>query len=256
MATENRGVMVYLPPEVEEYMTNFCTEYNITRKDKEGNVLPSLGTGVVTYLKSKMSGESPDEILTKPSKSLGNGLSKDEVLDLIKESNTSHSLSNGLTKDEVLDLIREYVTSDLLSDVFTKTEVLDLIKSELSSTTPLVVEATAPLTQPAESRSLGGLRHDSDLSKRIETNARDLKSSIEDESKDVQRAYRLLTELDGLKDAFVAAVAVHGKSSYAIADDLFAQNTEWGRDSQGERRAYSIETVSRMRKALAYIERE
>jgi biotin operon repressor len=102
MATENRGVMVYLPPEVEEYITNFCTEYNITRKDKEGNILPSLGTGVVTYLKSKISGESPDDILTKPSKVSSNGLTKDEVLDLIREYNTSELPSHlPLTVDAI-----------------------------------------------------------------------------------------------------------------------------------------------------------
>jgi hypothetical protein len=91
MATENKGVMVYLPKELEEYITNFCTEYNITRKDKEGNILPSLGTGVVTYLKSKILGESPDNISSKPNKSISSGLSRDEVLDLIRGYFTSHS---------------------------------------------------------------------------------------------------------------------------------------------------------------------
>lgn len=110
MATENKGVMVYLPKEVEEYITSFCTEYSITRKDKEGNILPSLGTGIVTYLKSKMMGESPSDILAKPSKLPSNGLSKEEVLDLVNEYLTSHLPSNGLTKDEVLDLIERSVT--------------------------------------------------------------------------------------------------------------------------------------------------
>ena len=121
MATENKGVMVYLPKDIEEYITNFCTEYNITRKDKEGNIFPSLGTGVVTYLKSKMFGESPDDLLSKPSKLLGNGLTKDEVLDLIREYVTSQiqsdGLSTGLTKAEVLDLIGESGTSHLPSDI-------------------------------------------------------------------------------------------------------------------------------------------
>lgn len=136
MATENKGVMIYLPKEVEEYITDFCTEYNITRKDKEGNILPSLGTGVVTYLKSKMSGESPDDILTKPSKSFGNGLTKDEVLDLIREYNTSVASnlpSNGLSKEEVLDLINESNTSRLPSDGLTRDEVLDLINEYSTS---------------------------------------------------------------------------------------------------------------------------
>jgi len=148
MATENRGVMVYLPVDVEEYITNFCTEYSITRKDKEGNILPSLGTGVVTYLKSKISGESPDDILARPSKLPSNGLSKDEVLDLIREYNTSESPSNGLTKSEVLDLINECFTSHLssagLSNGLTKSEVLDLIASDRLSNSPLTVEAIAP----------------------------------------------------------------------------------------------------------------
>lgn len=110
MATENKGVMVYLPKEVEEYITEFCTEYNITRKDKEGNTLPSLGTGIVTYLKSKMSGESPSDVLAKP-KSLVNGLTKDEVLDLIREYGTSDTPSNGLTKAEVIAQIEPLAAS-------------------------------------------------------------------------------------------------------------------------------------------------
>ena len=144
MATENKGVMIYLPKDVEEYITDFCTEYNINRKDKEGNILPSLGTGVVTYLKSKMSGESPDDILAKPSKTLGNGLTRSEVLDLISESITSQSLSDihsnghatqapGLTKDAVLDLINESYTSSLPSAGLTKDAVLDLINESSTS---------------------------------------------------------------------------------------------------------------------------
>jgi hypothetical protein len=43
MATDNRGVMVYLPSEVEVKTTEYCTEYNITRKDKQGTSLTALG---------------------------------------------------------------------------------------------------------------------------------------------------------------------------------------------------------------------
>jgi hypothetical protein len=57
MATENRGVMIYLPAELEEYFTQYCTEYNITRKDKaSGESIPSLGTGIIAYLKSQILG--------------------------------------------------------------------------------------------------------------------------------------------------------------------------------------------------------
>jgi hypothetical protein len=126
MATENRGVMVYLPPEVEEYITNFCTEYSITRKDKEGNILPSLGTGVVTYLKSTISGESPDDILTKPSRVPSNGLTKEEVLDLIREYNTSESPSHSLFTVEAIDTRISTALAPIQDDI-------ELLKQAVSS---------------------------------------------------------------------------------------------------------------------------
>lgn len=158
MATENRGVMIYLPPDVEEYITSFCTEYSITRKDKEGNILPSLGTGVVTYLRSKISGESPDDILTKPSKLLGTGLSKDEVLDLIREYSTSNVPSRvpstGLTEDRVIDLIESARLSNVSSNVpsigLTRDEVLDLIAESSTSTSPNPDEIASQIKQMAE----------------------------------------------------------------------------------------------------------
>ena len=140
--------MIYLPKDVEEYIIRYCTEYNITRKDKEGNLLPSLGTGVVTYLKSAISGESPNDILAKPSRVANNGLTKGEVLDLIQEYATnlrvgdglSEAPSLGLNKSEVLDLINESITSQLLStrlsDGLSKSDVLDLINESSTSQLP------------------------------------------------------------------------------------------------------------------------
>ena len=123
--------MVYLPKEVEEYITEFCTEYSITRKDKEGNILPSLGTGIVTYLKSKISGESPDDILTKPSKLLSTGLGKEEVLDLVNEYFTSHLPSIGLSKDEVIDLIERSVTNSHLPQSIGARDVEKLVIAQI-----------------------------------------------------------------------------------------------------------------------------
>lgn len=83
MATDNKGVMICLPKDLEEYITNFCTEHDITRKDKEGNSIPSLGTGVVTYLKRAILNQSSSHVLIQPTQPSINGLSKQEVLDLI-----------------------------------------------------------------------------------------------------------------------------------------------------------------------------
>ena len=72
MATENKAVTCYLPSELEESLTRYCTEYEITRKDKSGKIKPSLGTGIVEILKVFFSGETvpsplPSGLSTLPS---------------------------------------------------------------------------------------------------------------------------------------------------------------------------------------------
>lgn len=72
MATENKAVTCYLPSEIEESLTRYCTEYEITRKDKSGEIKPSLGTGIVEILKVFFSGETvpsplPSGLSTLPS---------------------------------------------------------------------------------------------------------------------------------------------------------------------------------------------
>jgi hypothetical protein len=85
MATENKGVMVYVTPELETVLEKYCIERNITRKTRDGHVFASLGTGIVQYLKSQLLGvESNSGIAPSPS------LSKDEVLELIKEYSTNN----------------------------------------------------------------------------------------------------------------------------------------------------------------------
>lgn len=127
MATENKGVMVYLPKEVEEYITEFCTENNITRKDREGNVQAALGTGIVRFLECQMSGKNPSDVLAKRSRG-GAGLSRDEAIELIQQSITSHSPSTGLNRNEVIELIQQSVTSHSPSTGLTKDEVVELIQ--------------------------------------------------------------------------------------------------------------------------------
>ena len=68
-------------------MVEYCTQYNITRKDKQGNIVTSLGSGIVAYLKSQLLGDLPRTISDRPT----NGLTREEVLDLIAESITSNT---------------------------------------------------------------------------------------------------------------------------------------------------------------------
>ena len=87
MATDNRGVMVYLPLEVEMKINEYCIKYNITRKDKQGNLVTSLGSGIVAYLKSQLLGNTPISASDRPN----HGLTRAEVLDLIAESNMNNT---------------------------------------------------------------------------------------------------------------------------------------------------------------------
>ena len=117
MATENRGVMVYLPSELEAKIAEYCTDNNITRKDKHGQIVTSLGSGIVAYLKSHLL----SDLHTTESNRLVAGLTRAEVLDLIAESSTSNapivgvaslvekklSLFMGIGRDEVAQLIQE-----------------------------------------------------------------------------------------------------------------------------------------------------
>ena len=58
MATNKKAISAYLPLEIEEYLTKYCTEYDITRKDKSGETKPALGTAVVEILKIFFSDEN------------------------------------------------------------------------------------------------------------------------------------------------------------------------------------------------------
>jgi hypothetical protein len=106
MATDNRGVMVYLPSEIEAKMTEYCTKYNITRKDKQGNIVTSLGSGIVAYLKSQLLGDIPRGVSDRPI----NGLTREEVLDLIAESSTSNTLIDRSPDPIAADVVRRLET--------------------------------------------------------------------------------------------------------------------------------------------------
>jgi hypothetical protein len=56
MATENKGVMVYLPPDLHKALEDYCAKNKITRKDKYGQLVVSLGTGIVHHLRSHLLG--------------------------------------------------------------------------------------------------------------------------------------------------------------------------------------------------------
>ncbi len=108
MATENKGVMVYLPQELETLLEEYCLERKITRKTRDGHVFASLGTGIVQYLKSQLLGD---------------------------ESNLSTLPSQVLTRENILELIKEYSTNNAPSTIPD-----DSLRSEVEALGELVTE--------------------------------------------------------------------------------------------------------------------
>ncbi len=130
--------MVYLPSEVETKMIEYCTEYNITRKDKQGNIVTSLGSGIVAYLKSQLLGDTPRSASDRPT----NGLTKAEVLDLIAESSTSNTLIDRLPNPLDPAIVHR----------------LETIEQRLSSSTAMSRDEVGQLIQASEQRVMEAVR--------------------------------------------------------------------------------------------------
>jgi hypothetical protein len=134
MATENKGVMVYLPPELEKVIEEYCTQNNITRKNKDGEAFPSLGTGIVQYLKSQLLGlEFSSRSVPKTS------LTREEVLDLIRENSNSLLLDNGLLESEILNKIQAQIATKTQSDLIMMGDIRIEIAQSLQ---PIYAEIT------------------------------------------------------------------------------------------------------------------
>ncbi len=108
-----KTVTSYLPPELAEQLKAYCFEHEITRKNKQGQLSPSWGTGIVEALKLFFSSD------TVPSPFLGNGLDRRMVEDLVKDSLDSLLRSripgNVPLEEKLKELIQESVTNLLPS---------------------------------------------------------------------------------------------------------------------------------------------
>ncbi len=90
MATNKKAISAYLPTSLEECLTKYCTEYDITRKDKSGEIKPALGTAVVEILKIFFSSENiksplPDNVPLLP----GNVVTEDRLSEVLSELKSS-----------------------------------------------------------------------------------------------------------------------------------------------------------------------
>jgi hypothetical protein len=156
MTTQNKAVTCYLPKDIEDFITGYCNEYGITRKDKEGHIYPSLGTGIIELL--KLLAYNPELVSspildTVPSKFSEDAIEKkiDEILE--KKLNSPDTVPSqlpdldgkveSLILDKLPSMIPEYLSSDLMARIETIERLLRLQQSA-SITSPLPTGEPSP----------------------------------------------------------------------------------------------------------------
>lgn len=162
MTTQNKAVTCYLPKDIEDFITGYCNEYGITRKDKEGNIYPSLGTGIIELL--KLLAYNPElvgsPILdTVPSKFSEDAIEKkiDEILE--KKLNSPDTVPSQLPDlegkvesiilDKLPSIIPEYLPSDLLARIENMERLLRSQREASIATSPLPTGEPSPLPPPS-----------------------------------------------------------------------------------------------------------
>ena len=156
MTTQNKAVTCYLPKDIEEFITGYCNEYGITRKDKEGHIYPSLGTGIIELL--KLLAFNPELVSspildTVPSKFSEDAIEKkiDEILE--KKLNSPDTVPSQVTDlegkvesiilDKLPSIIPEYLPSDLLARIENMERLLRL-QREASIASPIPTGEPSP----------------------------------------------------------------------------------------------------------------
>lgn len=103
MTTQNKAVTCYLPKDIEDFITGYCNEYGITRKDKEGHLYPSLGTGIIELL--KLLAYNPELVGSPLPDAVPKSISEDAIekkIDEILEKKLSNHLPDNVPSIEVV----------------------------------------------------------------------------------------------------------------------------------------------------------
>jgi predicted DNA-binding transcriptional regulator AlpA len=107
LATNKKAISAYLSSDIEEYLTEYCIEYDITRKDKSGKIKPALGTAVVEILRIFFSDENipsplPDNVPLLPSNVVTENRLAEALSEFKKTSKIVDTVPNNvLTKDDL-----------------------------------------------------------------------------------------------------------------------------------------------------------
>lgn len=112
--------MVYLNPELESKIAQYCIDNDITRKNKEGIVLPALGTGILQYLKSQLLSERAS---TPSSTVLSSGLDRSDGLASNAAASDRETAIDPLTRDDIVAIVKAQIDRQLAS---LRAEVTDI----------------------------------------------------------------------------------------------------------------------------------
>ena len=158
MTTNNKAVTCYLPKDIEDFITGYCNEYGITRKDKEGNIYPSLGTGIIELL--KLLAYNPELVSSPILDTVPSKFSEDAIekkIDEILEKKLSHLPTNvpsqvtdleGKVESIILDKLPSMIPEYLLTRIENMERLLRLQQSA-SIASPIPTGEPSPLPPPA-----------------------------------------------------------------------------------------------------------
>lgn len=159
MATNKKAVTVYLDNEVLDYVEKYCTEYGVIGKDKEGNVIPRLGTGIHELLKQLLN--TPIDNLTEPLKKHNNST----VLSTL-DSTVLYEMNERLTKLESIVYCQDNSSNgldkivndsiDTVMDLVDTGKVNDL-KDIVSDSNDIVMDSDISAIQSIEEMTNGQL---------------------------------------------------------------------------------------------------
>jgi hypothetical protein len=116
MTTQNKAVTCYLPKDIEDFITGYCNKYGITRKDKEGNIYPSLGTGIIELL--KLLAYTPELVGSPLLDTVPSKFSEDAIekkIDEILEKKLSNHLPDNVPSIEVVEVVKDRLDNWVLA---------------------------------------------------------------------------------------------------------------------------------------------
>jgi DNA-binding NarL/FixJ family response regulator len=108
--------MVYLNPELESKIAQYCIDNDITRKNKEGILLPALGTGILQYLKSQLLYERASALPSAV-------LARSDGLEPNAAASHSETAIDTLTREDIVAIVKAQIDRQLGS---LRAEVTDI----------------------------------------------------------------------------------------------------------------------------------